>query len=480
MLVRLVGGAAAGADFPDESLGEDALERGGDQERLDAHIDKARDGPGRVVRVQGGENQVAGQRSLDRNLRGFDVAGLADENPVRILPEKCAEHAGECQPDPLVDRHLDDAVDLVFHRVLGCQELGINRVDLSQAGIKGRGFSRAGRAGDDENPVRFLQDLEDVVVDVFRHPESLQIEIHARAVENAQHHALAEYGGKSGNTKIHLPAADRPLDPPILGQTALGDVEVRHHLHARDHREREVERRRIHLVERPVHAVADFKLGLERLEMDVARPGGDRLVEDQVHVFDDRAGIRLRRDGLQVEAVATALRDNEIRPGTELRDDVVEIGDLRTVVLADEFGDAGRESDHHLDLAAESKSQILDRLRVERVHEGDDDRVPRAHDRHGTVETGETGGDKAEHGCIGGKFLKVIGLRPDGIGHHPDKPLLVHHEGVDQQLLDRLFLPCGLFDEVLSQLRREDPALHKDVRDLSCVHTVSPDQSWWW
>ena len=57
---------------------------------------------------------------------------------------------------------------------------------------------------------------------------------------------------------------------------------------------------------RTVHAVADFELALEGLEMDIARPRRDRLVEDEVDIFDDRGGVRLGEDSLVVDLLVWA------------------------------------------------------------------------------------------------------------------------------------------------------------------------------
>ncbi len=63
--------AALGADAADQSLGQNRFDRGGDHERLDAHVFQPRDRARRVVGVQRAEDQVAGQRRLDRRFRPF-------------------------------------------------------------------------------------------------------------------------------------------------------------------------------------------------------------------------------------------------------------------------------------------------------------------------------------------------------------------------------------------------------------------------
>ena len=126
-LARLVGRPATRANFAHQPLAQHALQTGGDEERLDAHVDQARHGAGRIVGVKRGEDEVAGERSLDGDLRRFQVARFPDHDAVRVLPQKGPQGARESQPDRLVDRHLLDALDFVLDRLLGREQLGIRR-----------------------------------------------------------------------------------------------------------------------------------------------------------------------------------------------------------------------------------------------------------------------------------------------------------------------------------------------------------------
>ncbi len=105
-----------------------AFQRGGDQEGLHAQVQHAGDGGGGVVRVQRGEDQVAGQRGLDGDVGGFQVADLADEDDVGVLPQEGTQAAGEGQTDVGVDLALDQAVEVVFDGVFGGEDLHIGRI----------------------------------------------------------------------------------------------------------------------------------------------------------------------------------------------------------------------------------------------------------------------------------------------------------------------------------------------------------------
>jgi hypothetical protein len=107
--------------------------------------------------MQRAQHQVAGERGLDRDLRGFQVAHFADHDDVRILADDAAQRVGEVQPDLRLGLDLVDALDLVFDRVLDGDDLDVGRVELAQRGVQRGGLAGAGRAGDQQDPVRLLQ-----------------------------------------------------------------------------------------------------------------------------------------------------------------------------------------------------------------------------------------------------------------------------------------------------------------------------------
>ena len=179
---------------------------------------------------------MAGERRLNRDLGRLEIARLAHHDAVRVLAQKRTERAREGEADRFVHRHLHDAFEIVFDRFLRGEQLRIDRVDLAQTGIKRRRFSRAGRPGYDENSVRAIDDLDDVIAHILGRAEHLEIEIHDTAIEDAQYYALAELRGQSRDAEIHAATGDIFLDATILRQSALSDVHARHHFHARDYR----------------------------------------------------------------------------------------------------------------------------------------------------------------------------------------------------------------------------------------------------
>ena len=81
------------------------------------------------------EHEVAGQRRLNRNLRGFFVANFSDHDLVRIVAQDRAQAARERQTFLFVHGDLGDAVQLIFDRVLDRDDLVFFIPDFVQRGV---------------------------------------------------------------------------------------------------------------------------------------------------------------------------------------------------------------------------------------------------------------------------------------------------------------------------------------------------------
>jgi len=114
---------------------------------------------------------------------------------------------------------------------------------------------------------------------------------HGLAVEDAQDQPLAEDGRHRAHPQVVGSVVHVDVDPGVLGQAALGDVHVAHDLQAVDDVCGQLGRGRLHLIERPVYAVADLQPVLERLEVDVRRLVPDGLKQDEVDHLDDGGGV---------------------------------------------------------------------------------------------------------------------------------------------------------------------------------------------
>ena len=140
LLVEFRRSLADRAEFADEALGEDGADGGCDEERLDPDICETGDGGRGVVGVEGGENQVAGEGCVDRDVGGLGIPDFPDHDDVGSLAEHGAEGGPEGHSDFRLHHHLVDAGQFVFHRILDRDDFLVRLVDHIEAGVERGGF----------------------------------------------------------------------------------------------------------------------------------------------------------------------------------------------------------------------------------------------------------------------------------------------------------------------------------------------------
>ena len=129
------------------------------------------------------------------------------------------------------------------------------------------------------------------------HAQLVQPDQRRGPVENTQHHTFTVDRGHRGHPQVHRPLGRLKPDVPVLGHKTLRDVHAAHDFQTRHDRRLQVLGRRALVVQHAVDPKLDLQVFLERLYVDVARPGRHRLVDDQVHQVHHR---RFARQGLQV------------------------------------------------------------------------------------------------------------------------------------------------------------------------------------
>ena len=231
---------------------------------------------------------MAGERGLHRDLRGLEVADLAHHHDVGVLAQDGAQPAREAHVDARVDLRLADAVDVVLDRVLDGHDVARGVVEAAERGVERRGLARAGRAGDEEDAVRFVDQAVEQGGGTAVHAELAEVEPPRLLVEQAQHHAFAVAGRDGRDAHIDRAARDAQTDAPVLRQPLLGDVELGHHLDARDDRRRHRAPRLQRLAQHAVDAQPHHEPVLERLDVDVRGVLLDRLGQQRVDELDDR------------------------------------------------------------------------------------------------------------------------------------------------------------------------------------------------
>ena len=235
---------------------------------------------------------MAGERGLHGDLGRLHIANLPHQDPVGILPQDGPQAGGEGVADLGIDRHLDDPVDVVFHRVFGGDQFVFDQVEFGEGRVERGGLARAGGTGHEHDPVGPLDHLAKLPQHRGLQPNLLQVEGDHAPVEHPHHHTLAEQRGEHAHAEIDRMAAHGQLDPTVLRHPPLGDVEVGHHLDSGGDRKGQMLGRRHHLLEHTIRLDADPEFSLEGLEVDVARAVADRQQEHHVEQLPHRGALR--------------------------------------------------------------------------------------------------------------------------------------------------------------------------------------------
>ena len=351
-----------------EPLGHDPFDGAGDQERFDSHVDDPGERTGRIVGVERAEYRVTGQRSLDGVFGRFSIPNFTDEHDVWVMPKDASQRGSKGQTDLGVNLDLIDPIELVLDWVLGRDDLVLRRSNLQKRTVKRGRFARAGRAGDENDPVGDTDQLAELTIGLFPHTEASQVELHGPLVQDPHDKALAVDHRDDRDANVDFPTVDPELDSPVLGQSLLGDVQLGHDLQTRDNGSLEtVDFRRHRLgLKDTVDAVTHDDPACLGFDVHVTGPSVDRLDEDLVDEPNHGGFLRLFA---QLTAVGLEFLEQLdlvvfIAPGGHKAFDGFATD---TQVFLDEFGDLNLFGHQRDDCAIQGRRSLVEWVELEWV-----------------------------------------------------------------------------------------------------------------
>ncbi len=170
-------------------------------------------------------------------------------------------------------------------------------------------------------------------------------------VQDSDHDLLTRHRRQRAHAKVDLPALHDRTDAAVLGDTTLGDVQVRHDLQATADRRGHRVGRAHGAEQNAVDAVPHLELLLLGLDVDVAGTLLDRVGDQVVHEADDR---RLAAGLLEVVGILGLLLDDAHVVLGHFADDVVQVAEIAAtfaVELLAGLGDERRRDDARDDFA---------------------------------------------------------------------------------------------------------------------------------
>ncbi len=274
---------------------------------------------------------------------------------------------------------------------------------------------------------------------VFGKSQRVEVKIDRRAVEHAQHDGFAELRRQRGHAEVNRAVGHVITDATVLRQPPLGNVQVRHDFDARNHRQRQVLRRRRHFVKRAVHAVTDAKFVFKRFEMNVARAVLDGLKQDQVHELHDGRLVG-QTFGLFGVIQRARLDDGALHflVGTEFLEDLRNIpGFLLAVATVKRLFNFGGIGHDYLHVAFAGKTDFIRVRRIERIGQRDLQHPMVQRHRHAMIHPRDI--DWNHFQKVRRKFMVAQGndLRAQIAGHHMQDVVGLHDPEILQELEHR-------------------------------------------
>ena len=301
------------AHEPHQALRDDAVQRRGEAVGIGVHVQEAADQVEHVVGVHRREHEVAGERRLDGDLGRLRVADLAHHDLVRVVAQDRAQAAREGEPLLLVHRDLQHAGQLVLDRVLDGDDLVLAAVHLGERGVERGGLAAAGGTGDEEHAVGSRERRRSAFTQRSSKPSWSRVRPRMRSASACLSRIRSTASSPKMLGRIDTRTSiSRPrlltLKRPSWGTRRLRDVEIRHHLDARDDLLGVLApREQRDLGQHAVDAVLDGELLGARLDVDVARAGLHRVVQRRVDELHDRIRVLADRHERQVLDRAFAL-----------------------------------------------------------------------------------------------------------------------------------------------------------------------------
>ena len=258
-----------------------------------AHLCHAKDRGHRILRMQRRKERMPRKCDAHGHLRRLPVSYLAEQNLLRILPERRTQPRHERQSGFGVHLNLADPVDAPFHRILERHDVAARIAERRERGIERRRLARIHRPAEEQQPRRPPNQTFKQREIFGGKPELRTAEKPLGGIHDAHDHAFPVDHREHRGAHIDQTPAVCVAELAVLRTIALGDIDPRHHLESRNDHRRQL-RRQLHgpLSEEAVHAQTNAQPAVQRLEVNIRRLLRKRRIENRI---DERHHMTVAR-----------------------------------------------------------------------------------------------------------------------------------------------------------------------------------------
>ena len=273
-LIRPVAPAAA-----DQALGHDAGQGIGCQVGRDAHIGQADHGLDGARRMESTEDDVPCQGGPHGDARRLAIADFADDEDIRVLAQQGPQAVLEHHAPFGLDLALGNALHEDFHRVFQGRNADRVVLDLVDGRIESRRLTAARGPADEDEPLAAADELFQTAPGLVVHAQGREGQGDALAVEDADDDFFTAHCRQRTDPQVQTTFPVLPDDAPVLGQAAVGDVQAGQDFDAAHQFLQAALVEHPGLTEDTVPAPADADGVVQGLDVDVAGPGGQGVLQ---------------------------------------------------------------------------------------------------------------------------------------------------------------------------------------------------------
>ena len=120
---------------------------------------------------------MTGHHGPHRHLSRFSITDLTHQNDIRILTQHRFKDRIKTSPAALIYLYLANTLQLILHWVLCCHDIDIGLVQPCKQRIEAGRFTRACRAGEQDQAFRLATNLAQRLLIAHRKAERLKREV---------------------------------------------------------------------------------------------------------------------------------------------------------------------------------------------------------------------------------------------------------------------------------------------------------------
>ena len=231
---------------------------------------------------------MPGKGRLNGHIGRLPVADFPDHDDVRVLPQQRSNPFRKAQVDIGLHLHLVEPTIDELDRVFNSADIHLGGGEFPERGVQRRRLAGTCRAGHQHDAVRLPYHASPG--DRFRAIESEPLQVlgqHIR-IEDSKHQLFTKGGGQRRDAQLYFLAIGRArADAPVLWAPALDYVQSAQNLDPAGDRRHHWRRQLIHIVQYAVDAKAHVARVAARLEMNVARPRIEGILQQPIDDGDD-------------------------------------------------------------------------------------------------------------------------------------------------------------------------------------------------